>query len=148
MTGETVKENQGGIDVECEALTFVPEHTKREILAFAHPGITKHSYSNTMFSALFPFFKEKYTTGVRGELRPCLSCGFCESACPARIIPHLVNKYCKKDRLDEAMKIGLDLCVQCGLCSLVCPSKIENKQGIFEGQQKIKQKLLSKEVKE
>ena len=148
MTGDFIAEAQEGIDVECQGLTLLPEHTKREFLAFAHLGITKRYFSHTAVSSLLPPFKEAYTTGVRGELRPCLSCGFCEQACPARIIPHLVHKNLDKDRLEQAIRFGLTLCVQCGLCSLVCPSKIENKQALFEGQQKIKQKLKSKEVQE
>lgn len=145
LTGKAIGEDQKGLDIECQGLTLVREHNKRELLAFTHLGFTKHAYSNTFFSAIRPSFRERYTTGIRGEKRPCVSCGFCEGVCPAEIIPHLLYKYANKDRLEEAERFGLGLCVQCGLCAHVCPSKIELKQVLFEAQEAVKQELLSEE---
>ncbi len=145
LTGRALGEEQKGLDVECQGLTLVPENNKRELLAFTHLGITKHAYSNTFFSGVRPSFRERYTTDIRGEQRPCISCGFCQDVCPASIIPHLLYKYADKNRLEEVERFGLGLCVQCGLCTHVCPSKIEIKQVLFEAQQAVKQELLSVE---
>lgn len=139
LTGDTVSGGQKGLDIECAGLTLVPEQTKREILAFAHPGFTKHAFSNTFLSSLRPPFKERYTTSIRGEHRPCICCTFCEEVCPSSLMPHLLHKYTEKNRLEEAERFGLNLCVQCGLCSSVCTSKIEIKQILLEGQEKLLQ---------
>lgn len=142
LTGRAIGEEQKGLDIECQGLTLVPEHHKRELLAFTHLGFTKHAYSNTFLSLIRPSFRERYTTGIRGETRPCISCGFCQDVCPAAIIPHLLYKYADKNRLEEVERFGLGLCVQCGLCTHVCPSKIEIKQVLFEAQEAVKQELL------
>ena len=141
LTGDTVGGNQKGLDIECAGLTLVPEQDKREILSFAHLGFTKHAYSNTFLSLLRPPFKERYTTGVRGEHRPCICCTFCEEVCPSSLMPHLLHKYTEKNRLAEAARFGLNLCIQCGLCAHVCTSKIEIKQILLEGQEKLLQEI-------
>ena len=92
-----------------------------------------------------PGFREDATTGVRGEPRPCVSCSFCEQACPARLTPHLIYKYANKNRLEEAQRFGANLCVNCGLCSYVCPSKIDNKKGILEAQEALQREALAEE---
>ena len=65
------------------------------------------------------------TDAIRGELRPCVSCNFCEEVCPAGIIPHRLHKLIYQDDIDEIERSRVDLCIECGLCSFVCPSKIE-----------------------
>ena len=77
-------------------------------------------------SALLPRRAEGLTTGLRGELRPCVACGYCQEVCPAGITPHLIHKSLyHQDDLEAAEQLRVDLCVRCGLCSFVCPSKIE-----------------------
>jgi len=146
LTGTTIEETQMGLDVECIALTFIPEHTKRELLCFANPGISKHAFIIAFLGSLRPKFFERYTTGIRGEQRPCVTCCCCETVCPAGIMPHQIHKYVTKNRLEDAERIGLNLCVQCGLCTHVCPSKIEIKQGLLEAQETLLQERQSEEV--
>ncbi len=141
LSGVTMNGRQSGIDLQCTAITLIPEQVTREFLAFANPGFSKHSFSRTFFGVLRPLFREKYTTGIRGERRPCLTCCFCEEVCPAGLMPHLIHKYVKKDRLDDARRFNLMECVQCGLCSHVCTSKIELKQGFLEAHQIVRQEL-------
>jgi Na(+)-translocating NADH:ubiquinone oxidoreductase A subunit len=140
LSGAAMNGSQG-IDIQCTAVTLIPEQVTRDFLAFANPGFSKHSFSRTFFGALRPLFSEKYTTGIRGERRPCLTCCFCEEVCPAGLMPHLIYKYVKKDRLDDARRLKLMECVQCGLCSHVCTSKIEIKQGFLEAHRVIRQEL-------
>ncbi len=126
LTGRIIDPEQKGLDTETIALTCLEENTKREILAFAQPGFTKHSFTSTFASVFRPLFKEKYTTALRGEARPCIFCGNCENVCPAGLIPHLIYRYLNKERLEDACRVGLDQCIECGLCSYVCTSKIEH----------------------
>lgn len=126
LTGTAVESAQLGLDCGCRSLNVLEEMTKREVLAFVQPGFTKRSYSNTFASFFKPLFKEKFTTALGGEARPCVFCGFCESVCPAGIIPHLIYRYLDHDRPEDAYRVEFDKCIDCGLCSYVCVSKINH----------------------
>ena len=123
FSGVLFPEQQKGIDVECQGITSVPIPQSREVLAFANPGFSKHSYGRIYLSLLRPSFKERSTTSIRGEHRPCVSCGFCENICPARLLPFQIHRYAQADMLEDLQRMGIERCVQCGLCTYVCPSK-------------------------
>ena len=125
LTGRLLADETKGVSAECRGITFVPEHQSREFLAFVRPGFDRQSYSGCFLSSLCSLFPERVTNAVRGEKRPCVSCGFCEEVCPAGIIPHRLHKLIYQDHIDEIERSRIDLCVECGLCSFVCPSKIE-----------------------
>ncbi len=137
LTGRAITTSQKGLDAECVALTVLKENTEREVLAFAQAGSGKHSYSRSFVSVLKPLFREKYTTAMRGEARPCLFCGYCEDVCPAGLIPHVIYRYLDNDRPEDAVRAGLHQCVECGLCSYVCLSKIEHLRKFREEKAKI-----------
>ena len=136
LTGREITTLQKGLDAECVALTVLQENIDREVLAFANPGFDRHGYLNGFASFFRPFFREKYTTAVRGEKRPCIFCGACEEVCPAGLIPHLIYRYLDNDRPEDADRFGLDRCVTCGLCSYVCVSKIEHLDVFREAKKK------------
>jgi Na+-transporting NADH:ubiquinone oxidoreductase subunit A len=125
LTGRILTSDTLGVDTECRGITVLQELEEREFLGFIRPGWDRHCYSNCFLSSLRKKFQEKYTTGVRGELRPCISCNFCEEVCPAGIMPYLIHKYLYADLIEEVEQARVDLCVECGLCSYVCPSKID-----------------------
>ena len=125
LTGQSITEQTLGLDSQCRGITILPEHKEREFLGFIRPGAERSSYSGCFLSSLRRKFNEKFNTAVRGELRPCVSCNFCEEVCPAGIMPYLIHKYLYKELLEEAERARVDLCIECGLCSFVCPSKIE-----------------------
>ena len=125
LTGEAVAKDSLGLDTECRGLTILPEYKEREFLGFTRPGWGRESYSGCFLSSLRKGFSERLTTAVRGEIRPCVSCNFCEEVCPAGIMPHLLHKYLYRDLIEEVEQARIDLCIECGLCSFVCPSKIE-----------------------
>jgi Na+-transporting NADH:ubiquinone oxidoreductase subunit NqrA len=135
LTGETFDENQLGVDTECNGITAIPECTKREFLAWANPGFTKHAFMNAFASLIYPWFRESYTTGLRGERRPCISCAACEFVCPARLMPYLIYRYVDNERVDDAVRVGLQKCVNCGLCTQVCTSKLEHRRTFVGAQQ-------------
>jgi len=125
FSGQLLDGSMQGIAAECRGITLVPENRKREFLAFVRPGFDRQSYSRGFLSALCSRFPERVTNLVRGEVRPCVSCNFCEEVCPAGIIPHRLHKLIYQDEIDEIERSRIDLCIECGLCSFVCPSKIE-----------------------
>ncbi len=141
LTGQTELDLSNGLSAECTGLTVAPEQTDREFLGFVRPGWGRRSYSNCFLSSLRPAFDQACATGLRGEKRPCVACGFCEDVCPARIMPYLIHKLLYQDELEQIELSGIDLCTTCGLCSYVCPSKIELRAEILEARQKIKDEL-------
>ncbi|MHC4175328.1 MAG: 4Fe-4S dicluster domain-containing protein [Planctomycetota bacterium] len=125
LTGELLGTESLGLDTECRGLTVLPEHQEREFLGFIRPGWDRNCYAECFTSSLREKFRERLTTGLRGEGRPCISCNFCEEVCPANITPHLIHKYLYRDLIEEVEEARVDLCVECGLCTVVCPSKID-----------------------
>jgi Na(+)-translocating NADH:ubiquinone oxidoreductase A subunit len=151
LTGQPIVAKMQGLDAECRGVTILPELQEREFLGFTRPGWDRRSYSRCYISSLRKRFNERLTTAVRGELRPCISCIFCEEVCPAGIMPYLIHKYLYRDLIEEAEEARLDLCVRCGLCSFVCPSKIELRKQFIEAQELIvkeKEEALQKAVEE
>lgn len=55
---------------------------------------------------------------------PCIRCGDCASACPARLQPQQLLWHARADRLDRLSDEGLFACIECGCCDLACPSHI------------------------
>ncbi len=148
LTGEPISREMLGLGAESRGLTVIPELKEREFLGFTKPGWGRRSYSHCFLSALRTEFSDRLTTSMRGELRPCISCSFCEEVCPAGIMPHLIHKYLYRDLLEEANEACVDLCVRCGLCSYVCPSKIELRKELAEAQNRIEQELRAELVEE
>lgn len=133
LTGRDLNEEGClGLDAECSGLTILSEPCEREFLGFVRHGTDRRSYSKCFLSALRNEFRERLTTSLRGELRACVACGYCEEVCPARIMPHLIHKSLYQDEIEEAERLGVKLCVRCGLCSYVCPSKIELRSQFIE----------------
>ena len=125
LTGRILTDDVKGLNHDSKGIAFVPRLQSREFLGWLRPGFDRQSYSNSFMSSLCSLFPESVTNAVRGELRPCVSCGFCEEVCPAGIMPHRLHKLIYQDDIDAVEQFRIDLCVECGLCSYVCPSKIE-----------------------
>jgi len=55
---------------------------------------------------------------------PCIRCGDCATACPARLLPQQLLWHVRAMNTDRALDQGLFDCIECGCCDLVCPSLI------------------------
>ena len=55
---------------------------------------------------------------------PCIRCGACADACPARLLPQQLHWFVQAARWDRAGDHGLLDCIECGCCDLVCPSHL------------------------
>ena len=109
----------------------------REFLGWARPGLRRDSYSRTFAADLLPISRSA-DTGLHGEHRPCLSCGFCDDVCPAGILPHLLHRYVLRGIIDEDLaRYRITDCIDCNLCTYVCPSKIPVAQLLAEGKEKV-----------
>ncbi len=136
--GTPASPDQDAVSYDDDAFFLVQEPSRREFLGFIRPGLLRQSYSRCFLSSFFPAKEERYDSSLRGEVRPCVSCGFCEEVCPAGIMPHLIHKYLFRQLIDEALDAGLERCVHCGLCSYVCPSKIDLAHEFVSAQEEIR----------
>lgn len=55
---------------------------------------------------------------------PCIRCGECSTACPARLLPQELHVAARFEDYEALEPLGLDDCIECGICDVVCPSHI------------------------
>ncbi|GAB3728537.1 hypothetical protein GCM10028794_02090 [Silanimonas algicola] len=74
----------------------------------------------------------------QGPARPCIRCGDCGNACPARLQPQLLHARLQASDggdLPGALALGLGACIECGACDAVCPSAIPLTGGFVAARQ-------------
>jgi Na(+)-translocating NADH:ubiquinone oxidoreductase A subunit len=148
LSGTTISDLTLGLDLDTDGVTVLEEHTKRAFLSFLMPGFDRSSY---VPSFLGNFIKpregkgECLNTAVRGEVRPCVSCGYCEEVCPVGIMPYYLHRLLYQDELEQVEKAQIDKCTSCGICTYVCPSKIELSQQFKDGRKLIATELHGEE---
>lgn len=113
FSGTTILPECKGLAGDVTGITVLDNTPKRKLLKFARFGL-----DNTRFD-------DNFTTDMQGELRACVSCGYCQKVCPAGLLPDYLHKLLYNDDLDRAEAAGLSRCVGCGLCSFICVSKID-----------------------
>ena len=60
---------------------------------------------------------------IAGE-SPCINCGDCVSACPVKLQPNLLTRFCEFKQYESAETVQwLHACVECGMCGYVCPAR-------------------------
>jgi len=60
----------------------------------------------------------------------CIRCAACVRACPAGLMPCLINLASEKELWTEAKAYRAIDCIECGLCNYVCPAKRRLTQSI------------------
>lgn len=55
---------------------------------------------------------------------PCIRCGECSNACPARLLPQDLLLAARAGDPGGLDSLALDECIECGVCDVVCPSHI------------------------
>ena len=58
----------------------------------------------------------------RGEVRPCIRCAKCVSACPMGLEPFLLSTLSAHSEWERAEKEDIVSCIECGSCQFTCPS--------------------------
>lgn len=121
---------------EDRSVTFLRKDTPRKLWAYMRPGLTDSSFHKSFLSAFMPI--QKFMDNLEhGEKRACVFCGYCESHCPAGIIPFVLYKHTQIDELEDAKRYKILDCIDCGLCTYVCPSKITISEIIATGKDNI-----------
>lgn len=55
---------------------------------------------------------------------PCIRCGDCVEACPARLLPLELLAASEAGSREGLLELGLTDCIECGACDYACPSHI------------------------
>ncbi len=59
---------------------------------------------------------------VREEIKVCIRCGKCITACPLNLEPYLLMTLSEKSLFERAEKERITDCMECGSCSFICPA--------------------------
>ena len=54
----------------------------------------------------------------------CIHCGRCAKNCPQRLVPQLMGRAVKAQKIEDYEKLGMMECIECGCCAYGCPAKI------------------------
>ncbi len=133
--GERADPARAAVQYDDDAFFYLPEGSAKQFLGFLRPGFDRASYLPCFATRLTGGADRHLSTFLRGERRPCITCGLCEQVCPARIMPQILHRYLYRQALAEAERAGLERCVDCNLCTYVCPSKIELQKQFSEARQ-------------
>jgi Na(+)-translocating NADH:ubiquinone oxidoreductase A subunit len=125
MRGIEVNPSEYSVQYDDDGFFLLPEATNRQTITFLRPGFDRSSVFPSFTGGLLGRADSHITATLRGEVRPCISCGMCERLCPVGLLPQVIHRYLHRDRIDDAVKVGLESCVDCNICTFVCPSKIE-----------------------
>ncbi len=148
MQGVPVDPNTASVSYDDDGFFILPDPVVRQLISFLRPGFDRTSAFPAFAGPLINKPDKHMTTSLRGEPRPCITCGMCEKVCPVRLLPQVLHRYLHKDMEEEAEKAGLYACVDCNLCSFVCPSKIELQAQFDEARTRIADERREHEVAE
>ncbi len=110
-----------------------------EVLAFCHVDNSKMArlvMGGAMMGDVLPIMEVPVVKACSGilaltheelevpEVKPCIRCSSCITACPAGLLPLEMVSRIRANKLDAAVDLGLKDCISCGCCSFVCPSNI------------------------
>ncbi len=139
LTGAAIAQEETPLPATARHLIALREGPEVELTPFAKPGFRADSYSSTFASAVLPVSR-RAETNLHGELRPCISCGYCAEVCPVQIMPNVLHRYVQRRVVDEELvRLRLFNCIDCNLCSYVCPSKLPLAALMQEGKELARQ---------
>lgn len=133
MRGEAIEDLETPLTRNRSGIAVLENQASKELFPFADIGRLKESYTHVFLSTLLPGGLRRVDTRLNGGRRACVGCSYCIDVCPQNLIPISIARYCQRDMLEEAVKLGIGACIDCGLCSFVCPAKISLASQIKEG---------------
>ncbi|MGI6161914.1 MAG: electron transport complex subunit RsxC [Christensenellales bacterium] len=78
------------------------------------------------------------------EESPCIYCGRCAKACPAKLMPYKIDLYVEAKNYDGADEYNALDCIECGCCKYVCPASRELVDRIRLGKRVIQARMRKK----
>jgi Na+-translocating ferredoxin:NAD+ oxidoreductase subunit C len=97
--------------------------TKKIIMGGPMMGIAQTDLEAPVIKTTTGLFAYNKTTPALSA-HPCINCGYCVKACPAKLIPARIAESVKHNKMDAAIDWNILDCIECGACAYICPAKI------------------------
>ncbi|GIX35580.1 MAG: hypothetical protein KatS3mg126_1359 [Lysobacteraceae bacterium] len=82
----------------------------------------------------------------RAPAMPCIRCGACAAACPARLQPQLLWQFHLAGDGRRQLEHGLFDCIECAVCDMVCPSRIPLAAGFAADKEALREQAQAHEL--
>ena len=93
------------------------------IMGGAFLGYAQHTFDVPITAETDSILIQSASEVLSYENRPCISCGFCVKACPMKLLPNVLTRFCEYENFEAAERNFLFHCIECGICAYVCPAK-------------------------
>ncbi|MFB0505293.1 MAG: electron transport complex subunit RsxC [Thermodesulfobacteriota bacterium] len=87
-------------------------------------GVSQYSLEVPVVKGTSGIVVQPFSEVEEGSAQPCIRCGSCVRACPARLMPTVLGVFAQLDMFEEAQRYDVMDCIECGCCNYVCPAKI------------------------
>ena len=87
-------------------------------------GVSQYSLEVPVVKGTSGILVQNLSEVEEGVAHPCIRCGSCVRACPARLMPTILGVLAQRDMFEEAQRYDVMDCIECGCCNYVCPAKI------------------------
>jgi electron transport complex protein RnfC len=99
------------------------DKAKKVVMGGAMAGLAQSDLGAPLIKSATGLVVFDTLTPAVGEF-VCINCGYCQKACPMRLVPSLMVQMVDSGNYDEARRWYIADCIECGACSYVCPSKL------------------------
>lgn len=132
-----------------QAVKIETAHGDRLVLGGPMSGQAVHSEEAPVLHDTDAIFVQDKDDIAEISNSPCVNCGECVRACPARIPVNMLVRVLENSLWSEAAR-SYDLlsCIECGLCSYVCIARIPVFQYIMLGKYEFERMKAAEELNE
>lgn len=112
------------IKVLIEACRGFTSEIGKVIMGGPMMGVSQHSLEAPVVKGTSGILFQPVAEVQAVVAQPCIRCGSCIRACPARLMPTVLGVFAQRDMFEEAERCDVVECIECGCCNYVCPAKI------------------------
>ena len=112
------------IEVLIEACGGFTSDVGKVIMGGPMMGVSQYSLEVPVVKGTSGIVVQLLSEVEEGSAQPCIRCGSCVRACPARLMPTVLGVFAQLDMFEEAERYDVVECIECGCCDYVCPAKI------------------------
>ncbi len=100
-------------------------------------GLAHHTTDFPLTKSIPGLTLQEQKEVVHDRNEPCISCGLCAMACPMRLLPGMLSRYCEYGQWADAEQAHLFTCIECGCCAYVCPAGRSMVQLMVQGKNEV-----------